>query len=349
MERLTEVVKDLMMNHGIKHRNIVKHVRETVRDMGKDLPKIKILYNCDYGGYGLSKDFQDFVHRSGSKHERRDSYDSRVDLVPYIKPYGNHILDTYPFVRNMLILYKYHNLTNIATTASTVDIYKGYIEKFEKRLAALETARRGIDTDVKVHDLVHSQFCCLHGYTPEIYEEAINKVNNSVLEYNTSIKEIEEKGRKYHPSAPWELYDDIAKVIKQFRSEEDDGLFKQQPQDKCFADTLQKKGQFDSSIWASCNQRTFNKHAMRYLYVKYYGIADPVNDIPTTDDKYSTYDFLLTKQFVRISEEEYDDLVNDVGLLCAASSYCRLDTWEVQQYLDWHVDDYDGKERITVD
>ena len=52
LQELCGKAVDLVLNHGIRHKDITKAVRDESLTEAEELPKVPVIYNGCYGGFG---------------------------------------------------------------------------------------------------------------------------------------------------------------------------------------------------------------------------------------------------------------------------------------------------------
>jgi hypothetical protein len=360
MNALTDVVKDLVINQQVPHRKIVQHVQKVVLDIGRELPKVRVLYCDSYGGYGLSMKFTKFVHDTtgGVEEHWKHSNDERVNLVKYIAPFGSHIMDSYKMLRRVVMLYTHYDLSTLVSCARYVHTYTSDIQKLEKDMKTIQTYIENagcqgdkVYTKQQLKDVSFMYYRIEEGYTADAYTTFYNTMLHQVEMQKKRQQEKKEELRRSYKGSPeaWVvLYDDVERIV--FLLKQDDKTFAEVERNRKRRDFIKEvdvQGDSDSSVWSLKFQSKYDELGMRYLYIKY-GEGDGEGNVETEEPgSRKVYDFLVTKKEIDVSEDTYAKMAERVGLLCASTKYCDLKIDEVQQYVDWHIDEYDGKEKIV--
>jgi DNA-binding ferritin-like protein (Dps family) len=356
-------VKDLIVNLGVSHKEIIKGIHDAVIELGNSLPKIQVLYNNTYGGYGLSEEFIEYVRQYEPELNKSlsDNKEYRIKTVQYILPFGHYVLQKYPVFKDLLVIYHHYNLNKIFDNISSSYYLEDRLQSLYKRKTQLEkildneyshgtkTPKKYVlndddddasDVDVNIvtiHDFVGNNYVRLEGYTKETYEEAIETINKEI---DTNLSTID----KYKSSTISEdyltevVYDDMKQIIYSLIKDEDRHF-----KDKYYISLLgaiNKFGVDDHRIWEF--QNMYNKRALQYLFIK------SKDYIPQDTKEHHVYDFVFSNTYIEINDKDYNNIVKEFGLVCASSRYCALKIGEVSQYVSWYIGEYDGLERICL-
>lgn len=357
-------VKDLIVNLGVSHREIINDIHNAVIELGNELPKTQVLYNGVYGGYGLSKAFLDYVAKHDPELDQNDlgeySKEFRIEAVKHIVPFGLEVLHKYPFLKDLLVIYHHYNFNTILNNISSTHYNEKTLQAFYKRKKELEnilsipalhgnkTVRSNWfdnedsnsendktyeDNKLSLYDIAHYTYITLGGYTKETYEKAIEYINKEIetkLKYNEDYK-----SKCLECNITEEMFNDIKQVVYDIKKEEE---YTKKKYDISFIDAINKYGIYDHKVW-ECQSR-YNSLAMQYLLIK------SKNYISKETKENSVYDFALSNTDIMINDEDYNKIIRGFALESASSRYCSLRIGEVSQYVSWYVGEYDGKESI---
>ena len=107
-EQMLDNVEKLVLDYGVSHKEIIKSIHDRIFELSKALPKFEVLYNDTYGGYGLSKEFVEYIKERQTYLDdlsHRYSKKYRREAAKYIVPFGKFVLDKYPVLKDILIIY----------------------------------------------------------------------------------------------------------------------------------------------------------------------------------------------------------------------------------------------------
>lgn len=370
-KQFLKLAKELIVHHGIDHRTIVKDIHNVITEEASRLPKIQVLYNAVHGGFGLSKVFERFVRESTD--EKIDSEyvfntgSIRVKGVACIVPFGAQQLSNYPIIRDMLFLYEHYKIDKAVLLAQSLYYHKSSIKRLEKRRTQLEmylnnsyyqgnkTVKDYDNTDGDSDDdntcltlfgIINYTSSDIKGYTKQTYEKALQKINDEITSKNESVTE-ERVSKSMNFNIPTEIYQDLENIICQMMEDEASDrytyLISSNVRDKySFIESLSAFGETDAKVW-KCQSR-FVENAMKYLLIK----KNDCEYLFETEDRNVVYDFVVSKSLIHISSQVHDKIINEFGLACASSQYCKLEIGQVPQYVDWWIGEYDGLEKVCM-
>lgn len=365
-KHLLNNVKDLIVNLGVSHNEIIKDIHDAVIKLGVSLPKIQVLYNSVYGGYGLSEAFLAYVSINDPRlhKEAINQYSKqyRTEAVKHIVPFGLEILEKHPLLKDILIIYHKFKFNTIFNNLSSIYYNEKKLQSLQKRRNEIEKilctpAYHGtktafnnlIDNDVNdddvnddkydntkltIYDIVNYNYIQLHGYSKETYEKAIEMIDKDIdvtTQYNDSYK-----SKCIECNITQEVFENMKRVF--FELQRCDNTSRHL--DYSFVDSINKYGIYDHKVWKQ--QSRYNSTAIQYL------IKKSQEYIPQNAGQHNVYDFAVSHKYINITEEDYNDIVKEFALECASSRYCSLKIGEVPQFISWHIGEYDGKESIVL-
>lgn len=316
ISKLNNIVSELISNHGVTHENIKKEIFKTVKEQSDKLPKLQVLYNKAYGGFGYSEDFMDYKEDNIEPIDEEsniDLYGHRVDAVKRVEKYGAYCKEKYPLIVQMISIYKQYCLGDVFSNAESYKYYRSNIEKFNKYIDQINSYENFGELEYKYTYISYDLFKTdeFHKYTKDSLLLLVNKEKSKTEKQLTSYILFNEG--KVGKDICELIYSEIEKKNKY---KED--MWLREEKKYTFIDAVIKYGQDNIEIWN--HQPYYNTTAMKFLV------------------KYS--DMLVNNSV------ECTDM--DIGLLCANGKYCKLTVGEAPQLLSWKIGEYDGLESIVV-
>lgn len=308
---LNNIVTKLMCNHGVKHKSIKDEIFKTIKDKSSELPKLQVLYNNTYGGYGYSKDFEDFKANNldDTELEEYDVCEYRVAVVKLVERYGAYCKERYPLIVKKINIYNQYCLGDVFKNAELCKFYISEIKRFDKYIDEINTCDCFGDLEYTSKYISYDFFKkkIYINYTKEslfpiLHNEKIKFENNLT---NSTLLNEEKVGNE------------MLELINNELDGKHKDLFSKEDKDT-FADAIVKYGESSIEIWK--HQPYYNVAAMEFL-VKYPDV--------------------LPNNFEKCSDIE-------MGLLFANGKYCKLVVGEAPRLLNWCISEYDGLERIAV-
>ena len=257
----------------------------------------------------------------------------------------------------MLFLYIYYDIKTLVSCAHIVYIHHSKKLQIEKLLQSVNDILQKPHlhgdqniTDNEIRDIMYYNKI-QYLYTTSSYEKLKEEI----------IREIEMREKYKGPIDALDiLYNDIEAIVFQLKKEEDDKIFPTM-YDKNkynFISALKVFSENDWKIWLEKYQSSFSTMSMRYLYIKYNECNNnsecnksnqSEENIKKCDniENNIAYDFLVTNNYIKLSQSQYDELIESVGLLCASDLYCNLKITKVPHFVDWYIREYDGSESIV--
>ena len=356
MEELTRVVRDLVLHHGARHEDINKCVRDVIVELSREFPKVRVLYNAAYGGYGLSDAFLNFLADRGLENVTGyGSNEERVMAVNHIADFGKAMLSRHRIVRRMLMAAVYYGIETMARCAIASQVWQSEGRTLENSKARLEEHMRSpwmhgsktLDGDdgMGLYTMMSCMTSCITGYTQDTYASVLAKVVASIDQTAERLKCTNETYRNDHPDLLWdELYGDLEAIAHTIKKDSESAS------PICFLKAIEKYGERDHHIWCSNTQTYFDEVAMRYVRIKHNDHEYDEQRAAAAEDEHphAFYDFLVTKTAIDLPADVYDKLVEIVGLMCASDQYCCLKIALVPYYANWYIHEYDGRENVRM-
>jgi hypothetical protein len=375
-KHLLDNVKELVINHGVSHKEIITDIHDEIIELSKTVPKFEVLYNNAYGGYGLSKEFISFVkHNQQERKGCINPYDYKYDItfrrqaVQYILPFGHYILEKYPILKTLLVIYHHCKLDDIVHVISSMyyieDKLRTLCERrddFEHCLAIeyiqgdkvikkytlddtssedeLESKEYYTNEETK-YALIHYNHVDFEGYTKESYEELLISLNKEVEEIETKLKKDKTYCINDYNITETKFYE-IKHIINNLM-ENNKSCSLYNKQDYNFIEALDKFGVDDNRTWK--HQHRYSELTLQYLMTLF--TECNLHEFNQEFNKNYIYDFAISNSYISVNDEDYDKIVNGFGLVCASSQYCALDIAEVPEYISWSIGEYDGLEQIV--
>jgi len=334
VEKLENITLELVTDHGMDHADIKRIVFKVCSNVSEALPKLRVLYNDTYGGYGYSKDYKEFRAKhleAVGKNEStyRGLYEERIKDVDCVEAFGKHCKDKYPLIAQMIATYKHHDMATLDFRIKDIVYRRKCMDTIHNALqttTATPEDQFGDETNVGYVFYGTFDFEKAHKYSKEslilwLVEEK-NKITKS-LEESTSyvFNKVGDKTEwlieNYTVVFDEEDTDDVLWYKKKKWDEKmtpNNGMVK-----LSFVDAIKEYGESHFAIW-KC-QGHFRQDVMRFL------LKHP-DVIPLVDSE-------LCKDI-------------DIGLVFASGEYCKLQVGEAPQLLDWWIGEYDGKEGISI-
>ena len=322
---LENTVLQLVQKYKITHKEIKCHLYKCLASAANNLPKIDVVYNDQYGGFGYSNDFRRFARKYLFPIENREA------AVKTLKHYGDVKYIELPFIARLITIYVYYDLDNIFKSVSRIKTIKSMIEEQKNILINLENMN---DSLFGTEELATQYLCSMEKYLKEfaskytkssliagydndcknneiILRDLYTKINISeetvqlILDSFSflHLEEIENKNKPWYERTKWEEVDHNK---------------------LSFLDSIQRYGEDHWAIW-QCQYR-FSNNAMRFLL-----LHPKIFQCPDT-----------------IEPEILARIKLNLGLVCASSAYCNLVIGQVPQFVDWYIGEYDGKENICI-
>lgn len=124
--QLSEVAVDLGLHHNTHPSEITQAISKRLLEEAEDLPKLEVLYNKTYGGFGYSEEFEAYlpVTEESSSHKllKMPSHlhpymtagpEHRINACGYIRPFGTQQAQKSPFAFQVVLSYYANRIDDI--------------------------------------------------------------------------------------------------------------------------------------------------------------------------------------------------------------------------------------------
>jgi hypothetical protein len=364
-------VKDLVIYYNMEHKDIINVIHDTLLDEANKLPKIQVLYNVKYGGFGLSPTFKQFISTiSNENTEYEDTqsilipknssvryyYKERIHPIRFIRPFALKMLEKYPSLFDIIYLYEKYKLSYGMKWVDLVINRRNEMERVEQRMCILQeyvhdTSKHGdkvlgtqmysIQKGDTFYNCANSPFFKYEGFTKESYEQGIKYLE----EYISNIDNNENLYRKNAIDLVGNIvFDEMISFLQQktIKTKQTKDI---QFNDKySFAEALKEHVEGDIDVWEY--QNSFCRETIAFLLFKREQHIKECenNNVMNTN----VFDYVKEKQCIVVDEETKEGVLNQFELQLASDTYCSLKIDEVPQILDWSIGDYDGLENINL-
>lgn len=341
---LNATVLSLVKDYGIKHKDIITQIHDCLEKAASELPPLHILYNNMHGGFGFSEQFKQYMNLTNKNYDIDGIYNERIQSVQFIKPFGEHCLNMYPYLKDLLYINTYYNVEYIIGLAGSVQFRTDELNKLLKRNEALNIHLENSKSYGSKHVNAENSYNYLYaknqdinGLTKDSYLYLTKVLNEYICE---AQNQINKNVTRAHQLISTDIFDDMVNVLTQFAN--DKSRLTSSSNNISFLDAIEKYGEQDTKIWNVDNQSMYLEKAMLYLLIK----KNETKDLHKEKDG-MVFDFLITKDYIPIDKSIYEKMLTIFSLQCASDTYCSLSIWEVPQLVDWTIGEYDGLESIV--
>jgi hypothetical protein len=251
LQRLKDTVIDLVQVHNVKHKTIKKEIYNYLKELSDKLPKIQVLYNGVYGGYGYSKQFSEYIDQD----QDHNSKSSRISHISKIKEFGAICKSSYSFVTKLIAIYNKYDLGKVFTKIAKLENNNKEITKYNEMLKLIQETDDNLfgSDDITYMSCYYSQFLKHDKQKLITYiQNELQKLQSQDLQIPEFILEnynvVFDKEIQYHK------YN--MKITKE------EGVIS-----ITFIDAINEYAEVSFGIW-TC-QNYYDKKAMRFL-IKYY-------------------------------------------------------------------------------
>lgn len=269
LNKVCELVHDLVMNRGMKQNVIYKMVTKYLTQQAGD-NKQYVLFNDCYGGFSFSKQFQTFTN----------VYEERENMRDHVISFGKHLFDKYPTIARMVAFYLSDDMNAKINEAYSFHHFTKKRHYLTTNISTLEAMAPTLPPFVKNNrSYTYLYDSCYIGDIDKIFTdtgdvtvaELISKLRNDL---SRAEKEIDRRkdAVDHKLVAFWNIQSQ-----QQSSNTNKEGI--------SFLDAVEKYGDNNEDIWA--NQSMLNKTAMRYLTLN-----PPPADIVLHEDTFETLGLL---------------------------------------------------------
>jgi hypothetical protein len=360
LEAFNALVLDLVIHHNVKQSKLIDMMQKVLQNEVKKKPKIKVLYNATYGGYGFCCEFMEYpFHYVTENNENNENNENiyRVTDVAKVEAFGTTCCQNHPVLAKMLRVYTGLGLETIVKKIRLCVMDTNYIIALQKVLETVKSdssqdwgdgsvSSTSID-EISIYELkiLANDNITLDKLKHFTKEEIVSKINSFIETLGFTIQETKERCNETLPTCfDYEsivestgfLFEEEVENRKQawydrkkwnerdvMNTGKDDTDDTDDDTDArlTFMDALKTFGETHWRIW-KC-QCHYDDSTMRYLLQT----RDMWKDIDLCDDV---------------------NVYTDMGLLCASSAYCKLAIKEIPPVLEWRIGEYDGKENVCL-
>lgn len=344
LKTITSLCVSAVVDHGIEHRNIIYAIRKALSKASKDSPKVPILYNTCFGGFGVSKHFLTFAFPSKSINEEDLYYDDldRVEAAKKMPAYADEIAQTYPILMQFVTVYTHSNVHSVLRHAFDIIRKEDMITKISNNYeslvhylkyspleeVSLETTQSNVtkkptkETFLTLSYKGWSQYsietlCEFHA--SDAYAEILADVQKELSDLLAA------------PVWSWLPVELISHIIAYVRKPK---LEKSAIKTKDFMDVVESSQEPDlrdvlPTVWQ--HQTFFPVDTMCYLA-----------------ELYTLYPHLFEYYAAQVVDIINDDGKFTLGLIAASSKHAKLNVTHVPAYTNWKINDYDGWENVEM-
>lgn len=336
LEQFAQLGRDLIIKHGQSKHDLHRIITNELIRASIDLPPIKILYGATYGGYSFCEAFENYVDLSNAEN-RVCMYDkdSRVKLVPMVMEFGKFILDSLPYLKGILYIYKHENvedLVRMLTVVTNCEHKKQILVNNREKITHLATY--GVDTwcgtTIELINYVSSRGAVFDGFTEKTMGMLIRCIDNVIEECNKELKALRDEAKHKWPTGG----DVIGRCRHAYERASRPSTHKMAPM--CFLSALDKYGNADDRVWI--HQHSYNQRTMRFLQL--------LMDNTVFSDMLQNP---ITGEAIDLDTLELeDDDIMTFALMCVSDIDSQIKIKTVPAWSQWRVDDYNGMENVVL-
>lgn len=320
MDEFKQVVLKLVRGANMTHKQLSDALRQILTEESANVPKIGVLHNADYGGFGFSDVFEAYCIDHDVSYKNR-----RVECVQHLVPFAQYCLGKYPLIARCLRLY-YGSPIDLQSITTTIETLAGKLrmqKHLNKQTNWIESQSSSVFGDETVptntdeYNLLYLKPFHMTDCFSATKECLLGMMNDKMV---TIKKEIEQHHNELISMGCTEsMRIKMLELLKQCDLYVK-GKSIQNIRCSAFADHIEEKGQNHMENWLA---QPFYKH-LTMIYLLKYG-----DDVTITNE---------------MTHEQY----LDIGLLFASGSYCRLAIEYIPEQVSWTIHEYDGQEDVRL-
>jgi hypothetical protein len=346
----------LCLNHDMKQSDIYDAIRDALVEKVKELPKQRVLYNAQYGGFGFSKEFNAFFLKDEHETVSTRDYERRQIAIPYIIPFAEHVIDsiysTHPYLKDMLYIIHKYNINKVFANIAQISKVERDLSLMTRNALQL----RGYlgqepvipDTPSTVSHWI-LMFCQTNfaRYTPHDLQGLLEDFDKGELQkkYNETISQLTEATKQLVPEKLFlemkQFYIDGEEIKEEADTKTPYRSSYIEKDRNSFMKLLTKYGLEHSCTWSF--QNYYNTYAISFMFSMYNKVVDVYRD--NDANNYLVFD-IIQRKHVEFDENVLSSAKETFGLLCASSMYAQLKIADVSAQLEWNITEYDGLEKV---
>ena len=189
MDIIKSQVVDLIVNHGIQHKTIIKEIRKALEEASLNLPQLRILYCGSHGGYEYTKEFEEYLN----EHKRPNSINHRIDDLKYISDFGLLYITKYPHIEDYIRKYIYYDLAKVFYNICDIVMAKNKINIMQDNYNIVKELKTVFASDKAIEVIPEWDLYCqkknfiklVPNYTKEML---LTSFENTIQKYNDKIE-----------------------------------------------------------------------------------------------------------------------------------------------------------------
>lgn len=333
LDALLTIVERLVVTHHVSQERIQNSITDKLEKLSLHLPKVQVLYNTCYGGYGLHPKFEEFLRTRGAPlADRDDNNEERTAAALVMPDFGRQVAAEHPQIFAAIMHHQRYAMDTVVTNGVAVEDLNQQVKQLRQILRKTLLAPNHQFPEISLRNVPESWlyikskgFKCLNYNRQDLLDEI-----RIQLDIQSDL--IAEKGTQLGifrvlPSSCMKEMLNQPNVYDRELSGELSG--------KSFADAIASYGPHCREVW-EYKQTHVHSTAMRYLLKK----------LKAADGKDGQKD-IFTNEPLYLTEQETAHCYRTMGLLFAGSGYAQLHIGEAPAFVTWRVGDYNGKESIV--